>query len=667
MNKAEAKTRILKLREALHRHNHLYYVKADPEISDFEFDLLLQELSTLEKKHPEFSDENSPTRRVGSDITTGFKQVAHAIPMLSLGNTYSREELEEFAERIRKNTGDPVEYVCELKYDGVAISLTYENGSLQRAVTRGDGIVGDDVTENVRTIRSIPLKLQGNDYPGKFEIRGEVIMPLDGFRKMNLEREKNGEQIFANPRNATAGTLKMQNSSLVAKRPLDCYLYAVATEDEIFSTHMESIQACDKWGFKVPPYNRVFKSLDDVFGYVDHWEKNRKELPFEIDGVVLKINSFDLQKKLGFTAKTPRWAIAYKFKAQQASTKLINVAFQVGRTGAVTPVANLEPVQLAGTVVKRASLHNADQINLLDLRENDTVFVEKGGDIIPKIVGADKEKRTSSAPPVRFITHCPECGTKLVRLEGEVAHYCPNNYGCPPQIKERIIHFISRKAMNINAAEATIDLLFREGLIQTPADLYKLSYNDLIRLERFAEKSSHNLLKSIEDSREVPFPRVLYALGIRYVGETVAKKLAAHFGSIDAIGKASHEALVAVNEIGDRIAESVINFFREDANTEMVESLRGAGLKFSVENGNTRLSEALDGQSIVISGTFRDISRDQLKQMIEENGGKNVSSISNKTSFLVAGENMGPEKRRKAQSLNIPVIDINEFLRMINQ
>ncbi len=665
MDKSSAKERIEQLRRELHRHNHLYYVKAAPEISDFEYDVLLSELEGLEKKYPEFSDENSPTKRVGSDNVEGFEQYPHEIPMLSLGNTYNREELADFEARIRKVIDGDVEYVCELKYDGVAISLTYENGSLVRALTRGDGVVGDDVTTNVRTIKSIPLKLIGNDYPEKFEIRGEVLMPREGFRKMNEERSRKGEQVFANPRNATAGTLKMQNSALVAKRPLECYLYAAAMKEQVFETHFESLNACSAWGFKIPPFIKLVGSLEEVYAYIDHWAGQRDDLPFEIDGVVVKVNDLEQQRILGFTAKTPRWAIAYKFKAQQVSTKLKHVDFQVGRTGAVTPVANLVPVQLAGTTVKRASLHNADQVRMLDLREKDEVFVEKGGDIIPKIVGVDKTKRKGDPPEIKFITHCPECGTELVRLPGEAAHYCPNAYGCPPQIRERITHFITRKAMNINAAEATIALLYKEGLIEHPADLYKLKYEDIIGLERFAEKSSRNLIASIQKSREVPFPRVLYALGIRYVGETVAKKLTQHFRSIARLRDASMEELVEVDEIGERIAGSVINFFEDPKNNEIVEALKQAGVQLEMEEDEPTASDQLKNKSFVISGKFPDYSRDELKQMVEKNGGKNVSSVSSNTSYILAGEHMGPEKQRKAEALGIPIISIQDFLEMI--
>lgn len=666
MDENSAKERIDYLRRELHRHNYMYYVKTEPEISDFEFDLLIQELDSLEKKYPEYNDDNSPTKRVGSDISDGFEQYEHTLPMLSLGNTYSREEILEFETRIRKIITAPIEFVCELKYDGVAISLSYTNGRLTRALTRGDGVVGDEVTSNIRTIKSIPLLLHGQGYPDSFEIRGEVLMPLEGFNKMNALREKEGEAKFANPRNATAGTLKMQNSTIVASRPLDCYLYAAAFREELFQTHFESLAACREWGFKVPPYSKLVHSTDEIFDYIDYWAEHRKNLPFEIDGVVIKVNRFEQQEELGFTAKTPRWAIAYKFKAQQTSTKLISVDFQVGRTGAVTPVANLEPVLLAGTTVKRASLHNADQIALLDLKENDEVYVEKGGDIIPKIVGVNTAARKKEAKAIQFISHCPECGTELIRLPDEAAHYCQNAYNCPPQIKERLEHFISRKAMNINAAGATIELLFNQGLVKNPADLYKLKYEDLIRLERFAEKSSSNLIASIEASKKVPFPRVLYALGIRYVGETVAKKLARHFMSLENIEKATNEELIQLDEIGERIAASVIKFFSDEKNLKIVRALEVAGLNVELENDVNDQSGILTGKSFVISGKFSSFSRDELKEIVEKNGGKNLSSVSARTSYIIAGENMGPEKLKKAESLGIPLISADDFIGMLN-
>lgn len=664
MQKATAKARIEQLRKELHHHNYLYYVKAQPEISDFQFDLMLQELDSLEKKFPEFTDVNSPTRRVGSDLSEGFEQFQHTIPMLSLGNTYSREEVMDFDSRVKKAVGTDVEYACELKYDGVAISITYREGRMFRALTRGDGVVGDDVTANVRTIRSIPLRLMGSSYPEEFEIRGEVLMPREGFERMNRLRTESGETPFANPRNATAGTLKMQDSRLVARRPLDCYLYAVAVEDELFSNHFQSLEAISRWGFKVPQYRRLAKNIEGVFDFIRHWEGERSNLPIDIDGVVIKVNDYAQQKALGFTAKTPRWAIAYKFKAEQVSTRLLSVDFQVGRTGAVTPVANLEPVHLAGTTVKRASLHNADQMELLNLRYNDRVFVEKGGDIIPKIVGVDPRSHSSSNEKIRFISHCPECQTPLVRNGDEAAHYCPNSNGCPPQIKGKLEHFISRRAMNINAAEATIDMLFQAGLVSRPSDLYRLTYEDLISLDRFKDKSSRNLLNSIEASKKVPFPRVLYGLGIRYVGETVSRTLASHFGSMEALMDADEDALVAIDEIGERIAQSVTSFFADEQRRDEVRHLRDFGLQMEFEKAPEDGSRQLAGKTVVISGTFDGYSRDELKSLVEQHGGKNTGSVSSNTSFILAGDHMGPEKKNKAESLGVPIIGLKEFLEM---
>jgi len=667
MNKEEAGLRIEKLRKELHEHNYRYYVLSQPVISDFEYDLLMKELESLENAYPEFFDENSPTRRIGSDISSEFVQMKHKYPMLSLSNSYSREELEEFDTRIKKTIGPDFEYVCELKYDGVAISLHYQRGRLIRAVTRGDGEQGDDVTSNVRTIRTIPLVLKGSDYPEDFEIRGEIFMDKKGFEKMNKERSEAGEPTFANPRNATSGTLKSQNSSVVAKRPLDCFLYHLAGDSLPYFSHYENLIASAGWGFKIPSgYFLKVKSLVGAFEFINYWETERKNLPFDIDGVVIKVNSYEKQKKLGFTAKTPRWAIAYKYKAEQTSTTIKSISFQVGRTGAVTPVANLEPVQLAGTVVKRATLHNADQISLLDIRIGDNVYVEKGGEIIPKIVGVDLSGRDSDSIPFSFITHCPECGSELLRKPEEAAHYCPNTYGCPPQIKGRIEHFVSRKAMNINIAEATIDQLFRHKLILTVADLYTLTFNQLVELERFAEKSASNLLQSIEDSKNVIFPRVLYALGIRYVGETVAKKLASHFGSIDAIRNASLEELTAVDEIGERIAGSLKEYFSIPVNIEILNKLKTYGLRFQMgDDSKNILSDKLAGKSFVVSGTFSRFSRDELKSLIESHGGKNVSSVSSNLDYLLAGLNSGPEKLKKAELFKVTVILEDDFVKMI--
>ena len=665
MTPEQARTRIEELRGALEKHNYNYYVKSEPTISDFEYDLLIKELQTLESEFPEFDDENSPSRRVGSDLNREFESFEHRYPMLSLGNTYNKEELEEFDQRVRKAVGGDFSYFCELKYDGVAIALTYRNGKLQRALTRGDGIRGDDVTHNIRTIRSVPLQLQGENYPPEFEIRGEVILPAEGFKKLNRDREKAGEPLFANPRNAASGTLKMQNSALVARRPLDCLIYYIPGEQQLFQTQHESLEAAQAWGFKVPEYNRLAPALEDVFAYIDHWEQSRKNLPWDIDGVVIKVDSISLQQQLGMTAKTPRWAISYKFRAEQALTRLLSVDFQVGRTGAITPVANLEPVPLAGTTVKRASLHNADQIALLDVRLGDYVYVEKGGEIIPKIVGVDMARRDSQSRPFRFISECPECGTPLVRAVDEAAHYCPNRKGCPPQIKGRIEHFISRKAMEINAAEATIDLLYRKGLVSDAADLYALGFQQIAGLERFGEKSAANLLKSIEASKEVAFPRVLYALGIRYVGETVARKLAESFGSLDSLMKADRETLEQVDEIGERIADSVIEYFRDESNRQLLERLKSAGLKMEMEATGKEGSTILEGKSFVISGVFSQNSREELKELILQHGGKNSGSISAKTDYVLAGDNMGPSKYQKAQELGIPLISEEQFMSMI--
>lgn len=662
----QAKERIENLRKQLHRYNYDYYVRSEPAISDFEFDQLLKELHQLEEAFPRFHDENSPTRRVGSDLNQEFESFPHRYPMLSLGNTYSKTELLDFDRRVRKVAGEELSYFCELKYDGVAVSLTYSAGKLSRALTRGDGTRGDDVTRNIRTIRSIPLQLQGSGYPDQFEIRGEVILPGDVFEKLNLERKEKGEPPFANPRNAASGTLKMQNSSVVARRPLDCLFYYIPGAEQWFSTHHESLGKAESWGFKIPPFNSIARTTEEVFVFIDHWEKARADLPFGIDGVVIKVDSISLQRKLGFTAKTPRWAISYKYKAEQALTRLLSIDFQVGRTGAITPVANLEPVQLAGTTVKRASLHNADQIRLLDVRIGDSVYVEKGGEIIPKIVGVAKEKRDPASNPFRFVSHCPECGSALVRKEDEAAYYCPNITGCPPQIKNRIEHFISRRAMDINAAEATIDLLFREGLVRNPSDLYSLQFDSLVKLERFGERSAQKLLQSISDSKQTRFPRVLYALGIRYVGETVARKLAEAFGSMDRLMEAGPGELMKVDEIGDRIATSVISYFNDPQNRELVKNLKEHGLQFQMENREKTGRGALEGKSIVISGVFENFSRDELRAMIEQHGGRNTGSVSSKTDYILAGENMGPGKYEKAQRLGIPVISEDEFLSMIS-
>ncbi|HEC42745.1 MAG TPA: NAD-dependent DNA ligase LigA [Bacteroides sp.] len=664
MNRSEAQKRIRQLQEAIEHHNHRYYVMSEPEISDFEYDLLMSELDTLEKKYPDLQEENSPTRRIGSDLNREFTQIEHIYPMLSLSNTYSEDEIRDFDQRVRKIIEDDFEYTAELKYDGVAIGLTYEEGRLIRAVTRGDGVRGDVVTDNVRTIKSIPLKLHGSNYPAVFEIRGEIFMSHEGFRQLNETRKEAGDDIFANPRNATSGTLKMQKSSLVAKRPLNCFLYHMLGEDLPYNTHLENLTEARKWGFKVPEYISKFSNLEELFSFIRYWDDERKNLPFDIDGIVIKVNRYEQQEELGFTAKSPRWAISYKFKAEQAITRFLSVDFQVGRTGSITPVANLEPIQLAGTIVKRASLHNADQIKLLDIRIDDRVYVEKGGEIIPKITGVDLDARPEGSSSLVYIDSCPECGTRLVRKDGEANHYCPNEYGCPPQIKGKIEHFISRRAMDIGAAEATVDLMFREGLIGDAGDLYSLTWEEVEGLERFAEKSASNLINSIQESVEIPFERVLYALGIRYVGETVARKLARHFHSLERIKSATFEELVAAEEVGKKIAESVMLFFKDPNNRKLIEKLESAGLQFQSAH-STPQGTKLDGLTIVISGSFETHSREELKKMIEENGGKNAGSISARTDYLLGGEGIGPSKMQKVQELGIPLISEEEFLRML--
>ncbi|HPL77074.1 MAG TPA: NAD-dependent DNA ligase LigA [Paludibacteraceae bacterium] len=662
------KEQIEALRQEIEQHNYYYYVLSQPIISDYEYDMKMKQLQELEEKYPEYFDPLSPTQRVGSDITTSFEQAYHTYPMLSLGNTYTEGEVKDFYERVRKALNEPFELVCELKYDGVSISITYEHGEIQRAVTRGDGEKGDVVTANIKTIRSIPLRLKG-DYPDKFEIRGEVLMPWAVFEALNKEREEQEEPLFANPRNAAAGTIKLQNSAIVASRKLDAYFYYVLGEQLPFDTHFENLQAARGWGFKISENIKLCRTLDEVWDFIHFWDKERKNLPVPIDGIVLKVNSLEQQRKLGTTAKSPRWAIAYKYQAEKALTKLLSVTFQVGRTGAVTPVANLEPVQLSGTTVKRASLHNADIIESLDLHIGDMVYVEKGGEIIPKITGVEKSARPQNGEKVVFIKNCPECNAPLIRYPGEAAHYCPNENGCPPQIKGKIEHFVSRKAMNIEGlGEETINLLYENGLLHNVADIYDLKISDLVSLERLGLKSASNLISSIEKSKEVPFERVLFALGIRFVGETVAKKLAYAFKSIEALQQADYEDLIQVEEIGDKIAQSVRQYFSDPKNLEIINRLKAAGVQMSLNDDKSkRKGNELEGKSVVISGTFKYHSREEYKDLIEAHGGKNVGSVSSKTSFILAGENMGPEKLKKAQNLGIELIDENKFLSMINE
>jgi len=657
--------RILFLRDEIEKHNYQYYVLAQPLISDHEYDMLMKELEQLEREHPEYADPDSPTQRVGSDLTKEFIQRPHRYPMLSLANTYNEEEVREFHSRIIKTVEPPVAYTCELKYDGASISLFYKEGRLQYALTRGDGEKGDDVTANVRTIRSIPLRLKGKNFPPEFEIRGEIFMPRTVFEKLNSEREETGEPLFANPRNATAGTLKLQDPREVARRQLDCYLYYVATDEPVSDSHFATLQHAREWGFKIPPYIQQCHTIEEIMQFASHWEQQRHQLPFDIDGIVIKVDSFARQKILGFTAKSPRWAIAYKFKTERVTTRLLSIDYQVGRTGAITPVANLEPVQLGGTTVKRASLHNAEQMELLDIRLGDYVFVEKGGEIIPKVVGVDLAKRSDEVKPLVFITHCPECGTRLVKPEGEARHFCPNDEGCPPQIKGKLEHFVSRKAMDIAGAEATIDLLYNAGLVKTPADFYYLKKNQLTGLVRFGEKSADNLLTSIEQSKNNDLHRVIYAIGIRYVGETTARHLAGYFGSMDNLMKASREELLQVEEVGEKIADSIIEYFKNPAHREMIARMKEAGVNMQKLSSPSLQSEKLKGMTIVISGTFEKFSRDELKKLIEAHGGKNGSAVSSATSFLLAGKNIGPAKLEKAKKLGIKIISEDEFIHMI--
>lgn len=661
-----AKEQIDSLREELREHNYNYYILDNPTISDYEFDMKLKTLQDLEEQHPEFFDENSPTQRVGGTITKNFNTVVHDFRMYSLDNSYSKEDLLDWEKRIKKLVDGDIQYTCELKYDGASMNLSYENGKLVRAVTRGDGVQGDEVTANVKTINTIPLQLKG-DYPERFDIRGEIILPIDGFNKMNEERIANDEEPYRNPRNTASGSLKLQDSSEVAKRPLECLLYSIKGNNLNISTQFEGLEKAREWGFKVPKEAKLVNSIDEVLDFVKYWDEERSNLPYEIDGIVVKVNSLYQQEELGFTAKAPRWAMAYKFKAEQVSTRLNEITYQVGRTGAITPVANLEPVLLAGTVVKRASLHNADQIEKLDIRVGDEVFVEKGGEIIPKIIAVDLSRRAAGLSITEYISCCPECGTELIRPEGEAKHYCPNYSGCPPQVIGRIQHYISRKAMDIDGLGGeTVALLVENGLIKDYSDLYELKIEDVIPLERMAQKSAENLINGIEASKQIPFERVLFALGIRYVGETVAKKLAKHYKSIDNLMIASLLDLTSVDEIGERIAESVVDFFSSEENLIIVNRLRNFGVQLEISAEKlANQTNVLEGNTFVVSGVFDKVSRTELKKLIEDNGGKVGSSISSKTSYLVAGDKMGPSKRAKAENLNIPVISEDDFLQMI--
>lgn len=668
MNRSDAKERIEKLRREIESHNYNYYVLSNPLISDFEFDLLLNELDTLEKKYPELITGDSPTRRVGSDLTREFRQFEHKYPMLSLGNTYNEEELLNFNERVEKVAGRTVEYACEPKFDGASISITYRNNAMFRALTRGDGTTGDDVTQNVKTIRSIPLKVSGSNIPDEFVIRGEILMPRPVFNRLNEERLSKGLQPFANPRNAASGTLKLLDPKIVASRELDCMFYFLLADNSPFNSHYENLIQAGRWGFRISEGITVCRNFNEVLQFIKKWDEEREKLIYDIDGVVIKVNSLALQKELGFTAKSPRWATAFKYKAEQVTTKLLSVSFQVGRTGNITPVANLEPVFLAGSTVKRASLHNADQIELLDLHFNDIVYVEKGGEIIPKITGVDRTRRDENSQKVIFISNCPECGTPLVRNEGEANHFCPDYLHCPPQLTGRIEHFISRKAMNIEGlGEETVDLLFNKNLIRNFADLYELKAEQLIPLERLGEKSAYNIINSIKASVGVPYHRVLYALGIRHVGETVARTIAKRFNSIDQLIRAGYESLTGIKEIGPRIASSIISYFQDPENIQIIDRLKSYGLNLRGEEHTIASGGILAGKSIVITGVFLNHTREEYKEIIEMTGGKNVSSISSGTSFILAGDKMGPSKREKAESLGIPVISEEEFLKLINE
>lgn len=669
MNRNEALEEINRLTEALNKHNHLYYVESQPEISDYDFDMLLQKLQQLEEQFPDLASEHSPTKRVGGDITKKFESVKHRYPMMSLSNTYSEEDISDWFNRITKLVEGNIEYVCELKYDGVAIGIQYVDGKLAQAVTRGDGTQGENVTNNVKTIRTIPLTLKG-DFPADFEIRGEIFFPIKNFLALNEQRREEGEAEFANPRNTASGTLKMQDSKVVAERGLDCFLYGVYGTGNLRAGHYETVEKVADWGFKIPKsserYIEKTKTLEGVMDFIHYWDEKRKTLPFEIDGIVIKVNDYYLQEELGFTAKSPRWAIAYKFKAERVQTILESVQYQVGRTGAITPVANLKPVQLGGTTVKRASLHNADQIEKLDLHLLDTVYVEKGGEIIPKIVGVNLDNRSANAERIEFISNCPECNNELVRVEGEAQHYCPNETGCPTQLKGKLEHFIGRKAMNIDGLGAeTVDALFEQGLVRNCADLYDLTFHQVVELERMADKSANNLIAGVEASKSVPFERVLFGLGIRFVGETVAKKLAFALKNMDAIIQSNFEELIAIDEIGDKIAMSIIAYFQDERNIAVINRLKEKGLKFEVEEKEAA-SNKLEGMAFVVSGVFNAFSRDELKEIISSNGGKNVGSISAKTTYVVAGDKMGPAKLQKATDLGVKILSEDEFIQLLN-
>ena len=667
MNREEVQNRIAALSKELNEHNYKYYVLSEPSISDFEFDKKLEELMALEAEFPDLLSPESPSQRVGGSITKDFPTVKHKYPMLSLGNSYSQDEMQEFMNRVHKDLERDAEYVCELKFDGVAIGIRYVDGKMTQAITRGDGVQGDEITAHIKTIRSLPLHLNSGDYPNEFEVRGEVYFPHVNFERLNREREEIGEPLYANPRNTTSGTLKSQNSSVVASRGLDCFLYSTMSDGRMTDSHYGDLMKLKEWGFKVSAHTKVCKTPEEVFEFLDYWDTARHELGYDIDGVVIKVNNLDDQEILGFTAKSPRWAIAYKFAAEQAVTRLNEVTYQVGRTGAITPVANLEPVLLAGTTVKRASLHNADQIAKLDIHLGDMVQVEKGGEMIPKSVGVELTQRDADAVRVEYIDACPECGTALRRNEDEAKHFCPNELECPPQVKGKMEHFISRKAMNVDGLGAeTVQQFYDAELVQNVADLYELTYEQIISLDRMADLSTMNILAGLEASKQVAFPRVLFGIGIRFVGETVAKKLAKHFKNIDALMAASHEELVAVDEIGDRIAESVLQFFADERNREIVERLKQHGLQFEVEESGAPTSNVLEGKTFVVSGVFSQFSRDEIKAAVEQHGGKNVGSISKKTDYVLAGDKMGPSKLKKAEDLGIPIISEEDFLGMIN-